>query len=155
MKSTLATYRSFLKEERKCLLNEQYNKFADTHDLPKNAKLRRSYIRLMDALDDDKTEVNKRVETVYANEFLFDLLTALPNAKERDLRKTTQAFCNLLSCAGLGNRITHRLMRERYAKSLSGALNEVTIDPALRKTPEFSNIWTMDLKKHLNTKGNK
>ena len=152
MKNVLATYRSFLKDERKNILNEQFNKFADSHNLPKTVKLRKSYTKLMDALDDDKSALNDRVDTVYANNFLFELLSALPNAKERELRKTTQAFCNLLASAGLGNRITHRLLRERYAQSVSSALSEVIIDPTLRKTPEFKGLWTMDLKERLNTK---
>lgn len=152
MENVLATYRSFLKDERKNLLNEQFNKFADTHNLPKNAKLRKSYSKLMDALDDDKSTMVDRVETIYTNDFLFELLFALPNAKERELRKTTQAFCNLLASAGLGNKLRHRLMRERYAKSVSGALSEVAIDPSLRKSPDFKSIWTMNLKERLNTK---
>jgi len=152
MENVLATYRLFLKDERKNILNEQFNKFADSHNLPKTAKLRKSYSKLMDALDDDKSTLNDRVETIYANNFLFELLSALPNAKERELRKTTQAFCNLLASAGLGNKLRHRLMRERYAESVSGALSEVIIDPSLRKTPEFKSLWTMDLKERLNTK---
>ncbi len=152
MENVLATYRSFLKDERKNILNEQFNKFADSHNLPKNATLRRSYSKLMDALDDDKSTMNDRVETVYANNFLFELLYALPNAKERELRKTTQSFCNFLASAGVGNQLKHRLMRERYAESVSGALSEVIIDPLLRKTPEFKSLWTMDLKERLNTK---
>ena len=152
MENVLATYRSFLKDERKNLLNEQFNKFADTHNLPKNAKLRKSYSKLMDALDDDKSTMVDRVETIYSNDFLFELLFALPNAKERELRKTTQAFYNLLASAGLGNKLRHRLMRERYAKSVSGALSEVAIDPSLRKSPDFKSIWTMNLKERLNTK---
>ena len=54
MENVLATYRSFLKDERKNILNEQFNKFADSHNLPKNATLRRSYSKLMDVLDNDK-----------------------------------------------------------------------------------------------------
>ena len=153
MESTLATYRLFLEDERKNILTEQFNKFADLHNLPNNLKLRKSYTKLMDALDDEKSST--WLDTVYTNNFLFDLLSALPNPKERELRKTAQAFCHLLSSAGLGNKNSHRLMRNRYAQSVSGALSEVIIDASLRKTPEFKSIWTMDLKERLNTKRDK
>jgi len=155
MENVLATYRSFLEDERKNILSEQFNKFTDAYDLPKNAKLRKSYSKLMDALDDDKTSMDDRINSVYTNNFLFELLSALPNAKERELRKTTQAFCSFLSCAGVGNKIRHRMMRERYATAISGALDEVAIDPSLRKTPEFKSIWTTNLKERLNTKRDK
>ena len=48
MESTLATYRLFLEDERKNILTEQFNKFADLHNLPNNLKLRKSYTKLMD-----------------------------------------------------------------------------------------------------------
>ena len=155
MENILATYRSFLEDERKNILTEQFNKFTDVYNLPKTAKLRKSYSKLMDALDDDKTSMDDRINSVYTNNFLFELLSALPNAKERELRKTTQAFCSFLSCAGVGNKIRHRMMRERYATAISGALDEVAIDPSLRKTPEFKSIWTTNLKERLNTKRDK
>ena len=37
MENVLATYRSFLEDERKNILSEQFNKFTDAYDLPKNA----------------------------------------------------------------------------------------------------------------------
>tara|TARA_R110000824_G_scaffold29316_5_gene97697 strand:+ start:2308 stop:2787 length:480 start_codon:yes stop_codon:yes gene_type:complete len=152
LEKVLATYRLFLKDERKNLLNEQFDNFADSHNLPKTVKLRNSYLKLMDVLDDDKPTSKNWAETIYANNFLFELLSAIPDAKERELRRTTQAFCNLLDSAGLGNKRCHRLMRNRYAQAVSGALSEVMIDPSLRKTPEFKGIWTTDLKERLNTK---
>ena len=151
----LANYKTFLKDERQSLLETQFEDFASANGLPQTAKLRRSFSRLMDALDDDKTELGKRLDKIYTNNFLFDVLSSIPNAKERDLRKTTQAFCTFLESAGVGNKIAHRAIRSRYANSVTTALSEVDVDSSLRKSPEFKNMWTTDLKERLNTKRDK
>ena len=104
MEDLVATYRLFLEDERKNILDEQFNNFADAHNLPKTIKLRKSYSKLMDVLDNDKATTKNWEDTIYTNTFLFELLSAIPNAKERELRKTTKAFCKLLDSAGVGFR---------------------------------------------------
>ena len=153
--NVLAVYRSFLADERSSFLEGQFSSFVEQYKLPNNAKLRRSFIRLMDVLDDNHTEWNKVLDKVYTNNFLFDVLLSLPDAKERDLKKTTQAVCNFIQSAGTGNRRFHRAIRETYVDSVCSALGEVNIDATLRKSPDFKSIWTGDLKERLNTKRDK
>ena len=153
--NVLSTYRSFLDSERQNLLDTQFNSFVENLALTPSAKSRRNFIRLMDILDDNTKEWTKNLDKIYTNNFLFDILSQIPNAKERDLKRTTQAVCDFIASAGCGNRAIHRAMRAKYIDSVTTALSEMDLDATLRKSPEFGSLWTGNLKERLNTKRNK
>ena len=80
--SFLSTYRDFLNSERITLIDNQFNSFAQDNELTPNKKLKASFSILVDVLD-NQFDVNR----VMDSNFLFEVLTSLPQSKERELKK--------------------------------------------------------------------
>lgn len=145
--SFLSTYRDFLNSERINLIDNQFNSFAEDNAITPNKKLKDSFSKLVDALD-NQFDVNR----VVASNFLFEVLTSLPQSKERELKKLINNFCSFVETVGIGNTRNHRTVREMYVISIRNSVNSIEIEETLRKSPEFKTEWVSRLKEHLNTK---
>jgi|TARA_R110000823_G_scaffold241248_1_gene366019 hypothetical protein len=145
--SFLSTYRDFLNSERITLIDNQFNSFAQDNELTPNKKLKASFSILVDVLD-NQFDVNR----VMDSNFLFEVLTSLPQSKERELKKIINNFCSFIETVGVGNTRNHRTVREMYVISIRESVNSIKVEDNLRKSPEFKTEWVARLKEHLNTK---
>tara|TARA_R110002012_G_scaffold318539_1_gene537144 strand:- start:3829 stop:4278 length:450 start_codon:yes stop_codon:yes gene_type:complete len=145
--SFLSEYKVFLDNERSNLIDTQFNSFTEHNEIKPNKKLKASFSKLVDVLD-NQFDVNNAMAT----NFLFDILKSLPKSKERELKKLINNFCNFVETVGIGNTRNHRTVREMYISSILSSVDSIEIDDSLRKSPEFKTEWMAKLKERLNTK---
>lgn len=140
-------YKKFLSQQRKNLINNQFDTFVESNKIKSNVKLKRSFDKLVNLLDND-TNLNN----LSTSPFIFDLLNSLTNPKERELKKITNNFCEFVLTVGSGNTQTHRMVRQMYSQRIKEIIENMIFDDSMKRSDEFKTEWVATFKEQLNTK---
>jgi|TARA_R110001592_G_scaffold32839_1_gene114594 Tfp pilus assembly protein PilV len=151
-KDLLATYRNLLSATKDTLAQTQYTQLLAQIEISPTKRLENSYRSLFNAIDKyNHGDMDKLV----SHRFLFDVLTASPKKRERDLRRITAQFCDFVKSAGSNNTQNHRYIVMRYATLVENSVAELSALDMDKKDNEFHRKWIAELRERLDTKDNK
>jgi|TARA_R110000850_G_scaffold34386_1_gene92936 hypothetical protein len=151
-KEMLASYRQLLTTTKEHLAYTQYNDLLARIDVSPTKRLENSYRSLFNTID--KHSLGS-AEKLLPHRFLFEVLTASPKKRERDLRKIANQFCDFIKSAGSGNTLGHRLTVIRYAETIEMNVAELGALGMDKKDTNFHRKWIAELRERLDTKDNK
>lgn len=144
--SFIQSYKKFLNEQRNNLITNQFNSFIENNNIDSSAKLKRSFLKLVNLLDND-LDLKNLIDTT----FIFDLLESLDSPKERELKKITNNFCEFLLTVGSGNTETHRIVRKMYAENIKDIIDNLSFEDSVKRSEDFKTEWVAKFKEQLNT----
>ena len=108
----LASYRTLLSTTKETLAHTQFNDLLERVEITPTKRLENSYKSLFKAIDKySQGDMDK----LLGHRFLFEILSASPKKRERDLRRITNHFCDFVKSAGSSNTMSHRLTVMKYA----------------------------------------
>ncbi len=134
------------------LAYNQFNDFVQRVNIPPTKKLENSYKSLFKALDKVSP---KDMSKLLRHRFLFEVLTASPKKRERDLRRIINHYCEFIQSAGSGNTVAHRSNVIRLAKMIEDSVAELQSIELDKKDAKFHTLWIQELRERLDTKENK
>jgi len=134
------------------LAYNQFNDFVQRVNISPTKKLENSYKSLFKALDKVSP---KDMSKLLRHRFLFEVLTASPNKRERDLRRIINHYCEFIQSAGSGNTVAHRSNVIRLAKMIEDSVAELQSIELDKKDAKFHTQWIQELRERLDTKENK
>jgi len=97
----------------------------------------------------------KDMSKLLRHRFLFEVLTASPKKRERDLRRIINHYCEFIQSAGSGNTVAHRSNVIRLAKMIEDSVAELQSIELDKKDAKFHTQWIQELRERLDTKENK
>ncbi len=134
------------------LAYDQFNDFVQRVNISPTKKLENSYKSLFKALDKFS---HKDMSKLLRHRFLFEVLTASPKKRERDLRRIINHYCEFIQSAGSGNTVAHRSNVIRLAKMIEDSVAELQSIELDKKDAKFHTQWIQELRERLDTKENK
>jgi len=134
------------------LAYNQFNDFVQRVNISPTKKLENSYKSLFKALDKVSP---KDMSKLLRHRFLFEVLTASPKKRERDLRRIINHYCEFIQSAGSGNTVAHRSNVIRLAKMIEDSVAELQSIELDKKDAKFHTQWIQELRERLDTKENK
>ena len=148
----LASYRTLLSTTKDTLAYTQFNALLNRVQITPTKRLENSYKSLFKAIDKySQGDMDK----LLSHRFLFEILTASPKKRERDLRKITNHFCDFVKSAGSSNTMAHRLTVMRYAELVEEGVEGLQDFEIDKKDADFHKKWIGELRERLDTKENK
>jgi len=148
----LASYRTLLSTTRDALAYNQFNSLLKRMEIPPTKRLEKSYKSLFKAIDKYS---HGDMEKLLTHRFLFDILSASPKKRERDLRRLTTHFCDFVKSAGSANTTAHRLTVMRYAQLVEAGVEGLQDFEIDKKDSDFHHKWIDELRERLDTRDNK
>ena len=146
----LASYRTLLSTTKDTLAYTQFNALLNTVQITPTKRLENSYKSLFKAIDK-----KEGMEKLLSHRFLFEILSASPKKRERDLRKITNHFCDFVKSAGSSNTRAHRLTVMRYAELVEAGVQGLQDFEIDKKDADFHKKWIGELRARLDTRENK
>ena len=134
------------------LAYNQFNDFVQRVNISPTKKLENSYKSLFKALDKVSPQ---DMSKLLRHRFLFEVLTASPKKRERDLRRIINHYCEFIQSAGSGNTVAHRSNVIRLAKMIEDSVAELQSIELDKKDAKFHTQWIQELRERLDTKENK
>lgn len=134
------------------LAYNQFNDFVQRVNISPTKKLENSYKSLFKALDKVSPQ---DMSKLLRHRFLFEVLTASPKKRERDLRRIINHYCEFIQSAGSGNTVSHRSNVIRLAKMIEDSVAELQSIELDKKDAKFHTQWIQELRERLDTKENK
>ena len=148
----LASYRTLLANTKDTLAHDQFTQLLNRVEIAPTKRLETSYKSLFKAIDKySQGDMNK----LLGHRFLFEILSASPKKRERDLRRITSHFCDFVKSAGSANTMAHRLTVMKYAELVENCVHghqDFEID---KKDSDFHKKWIGELRERLDTKDDK
>jgi|TARA_R110000824_G_scaffold196955_10_gene380237 hypothetical protein len=151
-RNLLKSYRNLLSTTKENLAYNQFTELLTIIGVKPTKKLENSYKSLFKTIDKySQGDMPKLLN----HRFLFEILTASPKKRERDLKRVANNYCQFITSAGSENTIAHRLTINRYAEMVESCITELTALEIDRKDGNFSSLWIGELRERLDTKDNK
>jgi len=151
-KELLASYRHLLSTTKENLALTQFTDLLTTIEITPTKRLETSYRSLFNMIGKNNYG---SADKLLSHRFLFEVLTASPKKRERDLRRIANQFCEFIKSAGSGNTQAHRLTAVRYADTIERRVAELGAIGMDKKDSEFHRNWIAELRERLDTKDNK
>jgi|TARA_B100001996_G_scaffold105470_1_gene79369 DNA integrity scanning protein DisA with diadenylate cyclase activity len=148
----LKSYRTLLSTTKDNLAHTQFTELVTMLGVKPTKKLENSYRSLFKTID---KYTHGDMPKLLNHRFLFEILTASPKKRERDLKRLANNYCQFIISAGSENTAAHRLTINRYAQTVETCINELTSLEIDRKDSNFSSLWIGELRERLDTKDNK
>jgi hypothetical protein len=148
----LASYRTLLSTTKETLAYTQFNDLLERVEITPTKRLENSYKSLFKAIDKySQGDMDK----LLGHRFLFEILSASPKKRERDLRRITNHFCDFVKSAGSSNTMAHRLTVMKYAELVENCVQGLQDFEIDKKDADFHKKWIGELRERLDTKDDK
>ena len=148
----LASYRNLLSNTKDTLAYTQFTDLLERVEITPTKRLENSYKSLFKAIDKySQGDMDK----LLGHRFLFEILSASPKKRERDLRRITNHFCDFVKSAGSSNTMAHRLTVMKYAELVENCVQGLQDFEIDKKDADFHKKWIGELRERLDTKDDK
>ena len=148
----LKSYRNLLSTTKDNLAYNQFSELIGIIGVKPTKKLEKSYRSLFKTIDKFSQGDMPKLLT---HRFLFEILTASPKKRERDLKRVANHYCQFIVNAGSENTVAHRHTISRYSQTVVNCINDLNSLEIDRKDSNFHSLWIGQLRERLDTKDNK